>query len=212
VQDIVAKSTGSSADFNPVFDVSGNANGFIGCIVFDAVNSHVTGATAGFRIIGTSATGYVINCISHNNEQHGFIKTGTGGTGRFYNCTSYGNAGIGFKQFSGTAIRTNCISQGDSAATEGTWTSNSCKDGLNPTFVNVAGDDFHLASGDTIAKDAGESLSADPSFAFDDDINDGIMGGGKAGETRSGTWDVGFDEYVAPPSPPSGFIPKTTIY
>lgn len=56
------------------------------------------------------------------------------------------------------------------------------------SFVDEANDDFHLASGDTCAKDSGIDLSSDPNLAFSDDID---------GETRSGTWDIGADEYVA---------------
>jgi len=52
------------------------------------------------------------------------------------------------------------------------------------TFVDAAGYDFHLASNDAGAKDAGASLSG----TFTTDID---------GETRSGTWDIGADEYVA---------------
>jgi len=52
------------------------------------------------------------------------------------------------------------------------------------TFVNYAGNDFHLASSDAGAKDYGTDLSS----IFTDDID---------GETRSGTWDIGADEYVA---------------
>jgi len=56
------------------------------------------------------------------------------------------------------------------------------------TFVDEANDDFHLASNDGGAKDYGTDLSSDPNLAFSDDID---------GETRSGTWDIGADEYVA---------------
>lgn len=56
------------------------------------------------------------------------------------------------------------------------------------TFENGAGDDYHLASNDAGGIDKGTDLSGDGTFAFDDDID---------GDTRSGTWDIGFDEYVA---------------
>lgn len=55
---------------------------------------------------------------------------------------------------------------------------------------NEAGDDFHLVSGDDII-DVGTS---DPGTGlFSDDID---------GVTRSGTWDIGADEYVSAPSGP----------
>lgn len=65
---------------------------------------------------------------------------------------------------------------------------------LDVTFVDEAGFDLHLASGDTAAKDAGTDLSADGTIAFSDDIDS---------QTRSGTWDIGADEYVAGGSTPA---------
>ena len=54
------------------------------------------------------------------------------------------------------------------------------------TFVDAAGGDFHLASTDAGAKDYGVS---DPgSGLFSDDID---------GVTRSGSWDIGADEYAS---------------
>lgn len=54
------------------------------------------------------------------------------------------------------------------------------------TFVAEGSDNFHLSSSDTAAKDAGVS---DPgSGLFSDDIDS---------DTRSGTWDIGADEYIA---------------
>lgn len=58
------------------------------------------------------------------------------------------------------------------------------------TFENEGADDFHLGSGDTEAKNNGVDLSADGQLAFSDDID---------GDTRSAPWDIGADEYVAPP-------------
>ena len=46
--------------------------------------------------------------------------------------------------------------------------------------------DFHLQSSDP-GVDDGTDLSADANFAFDDDVDF---------DTRSGTWDIGFDEFI----------------
>lgn len=51
------------------------------------------------------------------------------------------------------------------------------------TFVDSVNDDFHLASGDGGAKDFGTDLSG----SFTTDID---------GVARTGTWDIGADEYV----------------
>lgn len=54
----------------------------------------------------------------------------------------------------------------------------------SPSFVNAAGRDFHLQSGDTALKDAGTDLSG--TFTIDVD-----------GATRADTWDIGADEITA---------------
>lgn len=56
------------------------------------------------------------------------------------------------------------------------------------SFVSTASKDFHLASGDTAAKGWGTDLSADSIFPFSTDID---------GETRTGQWDAGPDQYVS---------------
>ena len=58
------------------------------------------------------------------------------------------------------------------------------------TFVSETGgsEDLHITSGDTVAKDAGTDLSGDAQYAFSTDID---------GSTRSGTWDIGADEYIS---------------
>jgi hypothetical protein len=53
------------------------------------------------------------------------------------------------------------------------------------TFLNEAGDDFHLAATDAGARDFGVSLAGDANLAFQTDID---------GEQRRITWDIGADE------------------
>jgi len=57
-----------------------------------------------------------------------------------------------------------------------------------PTFVNKPGNDYHLNSSDTVAKDAGIDLSADPSLAVFADIDRGA---------RVVPWDIGADDTLA---------------
>jgi len=64
---------------------------------------------------------------------------------------------------------------------------------LNSTTVSFVSttsgsEDLHLSPSDTSAKDAGTDLIADANLAFTTDID---------GDTRSGSWDIGADEYVA---------------
>lgn len=53
--------------------------------------------------------------------------------------------------------------------------------------ITVGSEDFHIGASSAL-KDVGTDLSADANYAFTDDID---------GQTRSGTWDIGADEYVA---------------
>ncbi|KKQ55398.1 MAG: Coagulation factor 5/8 type domain protein, partial [Parcubacteria group bacterium GW2011_GWA2_38_13] len=67
------------------------------------------------------------------------------------------------------------------------------KNSTSVLFVNETNGDYHLSSSDTVAKDAGTDLSANSYLSFSTDID---------GQTRSGVWDIGADEYIgaAPPS------------
>lgn len=99
-------------------------------------------------------------------------------------------------------IAKNNIVQGSTTGYSGTFDGNSTNNlsdhddspGSNPqnsktlTFADAANDDFHLDSGDSDAIDQGVDLSADANLAFSDDID---------GDARSGTWDIGADEFVA---------------
>ncbi|MCK5013631.1 MAG: hypothetical protein KAS66_07415, partial [Candidatus Omnitrophica bacterium] len=57
------------------------------------------------------------------------------------------------------------------------------------SFIDETGTppDFHLSPTDTVAKDKGTDLSSDSNLAFSNDIDS---------STRSGTWDVGADEWT----------------
>jgi hypothetical protein len=134
--------------------------------------------------------------IGGTSAGFGWNKTSTA-----YNLTVY-DCSYGFRaNTSGVTLSLyNCLAQ---SCTDGfyvtagaTFTgSNNCSDiasdapGTSPqtgtvSFVDAANGDFHLTSGDTVAKDNGTDLSG----TFTTDID---------GQTRTGTWDIGADEYVA---------------
>jgi len=131
----------------------------------------------GIYFYGVSTNAYIYNNTIHNcyyglNRRHGTVVAKNNIT---QDCTDgfYGD-------FDGSSDYNVSDISGDAPGAN----SKTC----TVSFVDEANDDFHLASSDTCAKDAGVDLSSDPNLAFNDDID---------GETRSGSWDIGADEYVA---------------
>ena len=188
IQDIIATVNISSNNTRSAFSMSGANNGsaYIGCIAVNCLNSG-TGTVYGFNL--TPSSGYsifVVNCLSHNNESYGFYNSGSNVW--LYNCTSTNNL-YGFHRNAGTIYAKNCCASGNTTLDwSGTFTKTTCTaEDATPTYVDSGNDDFHLSSSDTVCKDNGTDLSSDGSYAFDDDVDS---------VTHSGTWDIGFDEYV----------------
>ena len=137
-----------------------------------------------------SITNYVYNNTVINCGTYGIrFQTNTGTTGVVVStnnlCT--GN-GTDFAVFGGTMTitQTYCVSYD---ATADDWGGAGNHTGHTAVgYVDAANDNWHLANTDTQAIDLGTDLSADGVFAFDDDIDK---------ETRIGTWDIGFDEYIS---------------
>lgn len=126
----------------------------------------------------------------------------SGASNNVYNCTIVGFSS-GVYRYGTTTLKnvlfsgcTNDVTNGSVTDTYCATTNNNTK-GLTAggtgnrfsqtfTFVDSANRDYHLQSSDAGAKDYGVS---DPgSGLFSDDID---------GQTRSGSWDIGADEYVA---------------
>ena len=120
--------------------------------------------------------------------------------GYLYNNTVQG-CGTGIDGNSTNIIAKNNVVQDCTTCYAGTFATgtayNCSDDGTQPgtngqngevTFADEAGNDFHLSSSDTVAKDNGTDLSADSILPFSDDLD---------GDTRSGSWDIGADEVVA---------------
>lgn len=190
VYDICATLTPNSANNRAAFAVSSpGVHGCVGCIAFSCANAG-TGVAYGFTLTNTGggARAIAVNCLAARCEDAGFLSTG--GQTLHYNCTSVLNA-YGFRNSGATGVRAkNCCASGNTTAdwdgTFGTVLTNT-SEGASPDYVNPTIDDYHLASGDAVCKDKGTVLSTDPDYAFDDDID---------GRTRSGTWDIGFDEHL----------------
>ena len=132
-----------------------------------------------------------------NDIAYDFVKASNGGRGiteyrggtgggitlNAYNVTTH-NCTTGFNQNNQTFNAYNCgAADSGENGFNGTISQTTCSS-TTPTFVDKDNDDFHLAFNDSTWKDQG----TDESGIFTDDID---------GETRSGTWDIGADEYIA---------------
>ncbi len=186
----------NSTSSNGVRIISGTNIQFINCIIQSpryALLNNSTGTT------------YIINSLLYTTLSNSYdaLFTDTAGTIYAYSCTFRGKRN-GVYQTAGTVVLKNCYASGDTAAYSGTITQTTCAssdttaggtalDSIaystdNFTNVTAASEDLHLVSGSALI-DVGTDTSGESSpLNFTTDID---------GDTRSGTWDIGADEYVA---------------
>jgi hypothetical protein len=129
-------------------------------------------------IIITAGTVYIYNCVVFNFNDGIELD---GGSATVTNCAVFGNG----DDFDGTMTISYCASDdGDGTnAVNISPGANEATDWAN-AFVDYANGDFHVRDTDSVLYSAGTDLSG----TFTTDID---------GQTRSGTWDIGADEYVA---------------
>lgn len=175
----------------------------------DGSYTNVAGIRGGFE---SSATFNIWNNFfinidgSDNSGTSGYginISNYGGGTKNVYSNTILGSNGQGITLSNGTQTIKNNICNGNGTDYGGTFTTSSnniSEDATSPdvayrskavTFVSetAGSEDLHLASTDTNAIDAGTDTSGEGSpLNFTDDID---------GVARSGTWDIGADEFVS---------------
>lgn len=176
-------------------------------------------ALTAIAVLDSDVTVDIYNCIVHDGESQDnvdgisyYVLNAT--AAKFYNCTAF-HGYQHFRRAGGNAYAYNCLSQNPGLSTGdwvGTWAggdyncaynndadtpgANSVKN-YNATFVSeTAPLDLHLAAASTSIIDVTTDQS---SGLFADDIDY---------VTRSGAWDIGADEYVAPAS--GGLIMKPT--
>ncbi len=184
IQDLILKLAINSSNNRLVVGGPGAFYGIVGCLIYNSDNAG-SGIVNGVWMWGASGTRYCIDCLIHNNTNHGIYVTGTS-YHYFYNCTITGNSDKGMYSYTtgtGYAHRKNCISYNNGTDTSGDWTTTTCLIGGSPVFIDSANDDFHLSLSDTEAKDQGTDLSGDGIYPFNDDIDfDTIV-----------SWPIGFD-------------------
>jgi hypothetical protein len=187
IYDLIIES--SSTSF--VFDNDGDYLKIVGMLVDGTTTSNNQFMTRGQYC-------NLINCIAINGADRadGFHNE-TSVTNVYYNCNAINCGRDGFVD----ATCVNCISYGNVGNDWVNGTQTTCLDsGDTVNFVDADGGDFHLTETNPDARGNGTDLSADPTYAFDDDID---------GDTRTGDWDRGFDQYATPAGDPN---PPTTPY
>jgi len=200
VQDICGRQT--HADFNGgLFQLRGACQdaAFVGCLAKGDAGAGNTGEAL-FQSYSRddSNKAFFINCMGIDADDAGLDVDS--GVVYAYNVTikdsDLGNFSVAS---GGTLVCKNCLS--DNAGSNdyggaGTPTLTTCGSsdatgsaGLQSqtyNFVDADNDDLHLSS-DSDGINDGTDLSSDSDYDFNDDID---------GDTRTGDWDIGFDEYV----------------
>ncbi len=153
----------------------------VGCILHD-----ITRATSIASGVVLSNTSFVINCIVYNIQGDGIYSPSANGC--IYNCTAHHCGGYGING-AVSAVAKNCIAHDNTIGNiHANIIQTTCVTSA-PTYTDSGNDDYHLDTHDTVSINNGTDLSTDASYAFDDDIDF---------ETRSGDWDIGFDECMNP--------------
>lgn len=154
-------------------------------LIYD-LRSAALQSSVGIHIENNGGTAYMYNNTIVNSEYGIAVLSGLGvAKNNIVQNALSGYDGAGYTgNFSGQS-RTNISNQFDAPGA-------GSKNLATVSFVNKAGKDFHLASSDTAALDAGTDLSGDSNIPFFTDYD---------GENRfsSSLWDIGADEIFAPP-------------
>lgn len=149
---------------------------FSNCLIYD----YNLGASKGFSITGGAHWIYnctIVNCL---------IGIDSSTTNTRVKNVGYDSQGLSSANGYNGSFHADSTDNASDLASDSPGSN--AEDEVNPTYVDEGADDFHLASGDTAWKDKGADLSADGDLPITIDID---------GETRSGSWDIGADEFVA---------------
>lgn len=156
------------------------ANYYINCVSIDS-------DTNGFETHTSASTNInCYNCVSVNAGQYGFVAFDrNNGYIKCYNCVAVGSGTADFANlYSSTILTGNYGASSDETADD--FFANYINSLVAAdAFVDAANDDVHLKLGSDLI-DAGYDYSATTGANYDID-----------NVARSGTWDIGADEYVA---------------
>lgn len=205
LQDICGRVTQNSTTGRAVVAANPGTGGTAALYVVGviATNSQNAGTGVNLGLISNSVATVsliFVDCLSENNEGEQVRCTHSQPTLICYNVTAIGGT-HGFNQTLGTVVLKNCLAHGTSTADfNGTLTCTTCAsedataddnggtgNRVNQafTFANAGANNYHLAGTDAGARTFGTDLSADATFAFDDDIDR---------QRAPKTWSIGFDQ------------------
>lgn len=181
------------------------------------VTKNTTAVSSGINVYSAASGTRVWNTLVYNVDEFGLQGSSLV---YFYNNTIINSGAYGLKGASYSGTNINCknnlvkgsasgdffhtgsgtLSCSNSASGDGTSATYGATNKISQTFafVDEGNNNYHLSSNDTAARDAGTDLSTDASLAFTTDSE---------GETRSGSWDIGADEYSSAGGVPA---PDTT--
>jgi hypothetical protein len=156
----------------------------INCVFWNL--AAITGNNALYGFMSDTADSYIYNC-TFSGGQYG-VRSVSGHT-YAKNVIATGTSDADFYQGGTGVLHCNYCASEDATADDRDADGVSGNNHINHTFtfVDAASGDFHLGSTDTGAIDLGTDLSA-ATPAVTDDID---------GVARSGTWDIGADEYAS---------------
>lgn len=164
---------------------------YVGCLILKARNAGVGDGFGLVAALSPGKKGFFIDCLAHDCDIGVFQPAATQAAMCLYNTTVSENTD-GFVNsdpdlpiiLKNVIVENNTTNFSDSG---GGFTKTTCTDDDGVTFVNAAGDDFHISSADTAAQGRGTDLSGDGDYAFDDDIDGEIIT----------SWSIGFDSLLA---------------
>ena len=166
-------------------------------IVYNIQNISANSTSQAVGINGPTGTGAKYNAYIYNNTVYGISNTGNAnGTNSIgiqpntrvivtNNIVGSVTGSATPKDYYGTASYSSYNISDDNTAT---GTGSKASQNLSSTFVSISGNNFHLNPSDTVARNAGVVLSADPYFAFSTDID------GDSRPAETGNWDIGAEE------------------